>query len=85
MSNRKIHPIMLTADEREAFAEVAKGKRGQRNIAAWKVQPATAMLKRGESECGATWSDQKIAEAVIATTRSIENGRKQAALQGRTS
>ncbi|TWT49983.1 helix-turn-helix domain-containing protein [Allorhodopirellula solitaria] len=85
MSNRKIYHIKLTADEREAFAEVAKGKRGKLNIAAWKVQRATAMLKCDESECGPAWSDQKIAEAVGTTTRSIENWRKQAALRGPTS
>ena len=85
MSNRNIYHIKLTAEEREVFAEVGKGKRGKLNIAAWKVQRATAMLKCDESEGGPAWPDEKIAEAIGTTTRSIENWRKQAALRGPTS
>ena len=82
MSNRKIYRIKLTEEERESFAQVAKGKRGKLSIAVWKVQRATAMLKCDEGEQGPAWPDERIAEAVGITTRSLENWRKQAAERG---
>jgi len=82
MSNRKVYRIKLTAEERDTFLQVAKGKRGKLKIAAWKVQRANAMLKCDEGEQGPHWSDEQIAEAFGTTTRSVENWRKQAALQG---
>ncbi len=82
MSNRKVYRIKLTTEERDTFAQVAKGKRGKLKIAAWKVQRANAMLMCDESEQGPAWSDENIAEAFATTTRSLENWRKQAALQG---
>lgn len=82
MSNRKVYRIKLTTEERDTLAQVAKGKRGRLKIAAWKVQRANAMLKCDESEQGPAWADEKIAEAFGTTTRSLENWRKQAALQG---
>jgi hypothetical protein len=82
MSNRKVYGIKLTKEERECFSQVAKGKRGKLKIATWKVQRANAMLKCDESEQGPAWPDEKIAEAFATTTRSMENWRKQATLQG---
>jgi hypothetical protein len=82
MSNRKVYRIKLTKEERDTFTQVAKGKRGKLSIAAWKVQRASAMLKCDESEQGPAWPDQKIAEAVETTTRSLENWRKQAVERG---
>lgn len=82
MSNRKIYRIKLTEEERETFAQVAKGNRGKLNIAAWKVQRANAMLKCDESQDAPAWSDHDIAEAFATTTRSVENWRKQAAERG---
>lgn len=82
MSNRKIYRIKLTVEERDEFARVAQGRRGQLNIAAWKVQRANSMLMCDESEGGPAWPDERIAEAFGTTTRSLENWRKQAALQG---
>ena len=82
MSNRKVYRIKLTTEERATFAQVAKGKRGRLTIAAWKVQRANAMLKCDESEQGPAWTDERIAEAFATTTRSLENWRKQAALEG---
>lgn len=82
MSNRKVYRIKLTKEERESFSQVAKGKRGKLKIAAWKVQRANALLKCDESEEGPAWPDEKIAESFATTTRSMENWRKQAALQG---
>jgi hypothetical protein len=82
MSNRKIYRIKLTVEERDTFVQVAKGKRGKLKIAAWKVQRANALLKCDEGENGPAWPDEKIAEAFGTTTRSLENWRKQATLQG---
>jgi hypothetical protein len=82
MSNRKVYRIKLTTEERDTFAQVSKGKRGKLKIAAWKVQRANAMLKCDESDQGPAWPDEKIAEAFGTTTRSLENWRKQAMLQG---
>ena len=82
MSIRKIYRIKLTEEERTSFKEVTKGKRGRMRIAAWKVQRANAMLMCDESEDGAAWPDERIAQAYGTTTRSLENWRKKAALDG---
>ena len=82
MSNRKIYRVKLSDEERREFENVAKGKRGQLKIAAWKVQRAKAVLLCDEGEAGPAWPDHRIAEAVGATTRSLENWRKQAVLEG---
>ena len=82
MSNRKIYRIKLTDEERDVFRRIIKGKRGRMKIAAWKVQRANAMLKCDESEGGPAWPDERIAEAYGTTTRSMENWRKKAALEG---
>lgn len=82
MSNRKIYRVKLCADERNEFEKVAKGKRGQLKIAAWKVQRANAMLMCDEGELGPAWRDKDIAEAFSTTTRSLENWRKRAVLEG---
>lgn len=85
MSNRKIYRVKLSADERREFELVAKGKRGQLKIAAWKVQRANALLMCDEGELGPAWRDEDIAEAYSTTTRSLENWRKQAVLNGPSS
>ena len=82
MSNRKIYRVKLTADERKEIELVAKGKRGQLKIAAWKVQRANALLMCDEGEWGPAWRDEDIAEAYSTTTRSLENWRKEAVLNG---
>jgi hypothetical protein len=82
MTNHKVYRIKLTTEERNTFAQVAKGKRGKLKIAAWKVQRAGAMLLCDEDDQGPGWADEKIAEAFATTTRSLENWRRQAALQG---
>ncbi|GEM_PF-2359206 len=50
MLNRKVYRIKLTDEDREAFTEVAKGKRGKLKIAVWKVQRANAMFKCDKSD-----------------------------------
>jgi len=82
MTNHKVYRIKLTTEERDTFAQIAKGKRGRLKIAAWKVQRANAMLMCDEGDQGPGWTDEKIAGAFATTTRSLENWRKQAALRG---
>lgn len=82
MSNHKFYRIKLTDEERQTFREIIKGKRGKVKIAAWKIQRANAMLMCDESEEGPAWPDERIAEAFGTTTRSVENWRKKAALEG---
>jgi hypothetical protein len=82
MSNHKVFRIQLSDEERAAFKEIIKGKRGRVKIAAWKVQRANTMLMCDECEDGPAWPDHKIAEAFGTTTRSIESWRKKAALDG---
>ncbi len=82
MSNRKIYRIKLTEEERTSFKNIAKGKRGRMNIAAWKVRRANAMLMCDESEDGPAWPDERIALAYGTTTRSLEKWRNKAALEG---
>lgn len=82
MSNRKVYRIKLTVQEREALTQIAKGNRGQLKIAVWKVQRANALLMCDEGEGGPAWSDESIAQAFATTTRSLENWRRQAALEG---
>ena len=52
MTNHKVYRIKLTTEERDTFAQVAKGKRGRLKIAAWKVQRANAMLMCDEGDQG---------------------------------
>lgn len=82
MANHKKYRIKLTEDERSIFREVIQGKRGRQNVAAWKVQRANVMLKCDEGEGGPAWTDEELAEAFGATTRSIENWRKKAVEEG---
>lgn len=81
-SNRKVYRVRLSTDERSEFESIAKGKRGQLKIAAWKVQRATAILLCDEGDSGPGWADEQVAEAVGTTTRSLENWRKQAVSDG---
>jgi len=82
MSDHKVFRIQLTDEERAAFKEIIKGKRGRVKIAAWKVQRANALLMCDESEYGPAWPDHEIAEGFGTSTRSIESWRKKAALDG---
>lgn len=82
MSNRKIYRVKLSDEERSELQSVARGKRGRLKIAGWKVQRANAILMCDESELGPGWCDHQIAEAFGTTTRSLENWRKKAVLDG---
>jgi len=74
--------LKLTAEERCELEEIAKGTRGRRPIAAWKVQRAKALLKCDQGEQGPGWPDHRVAAALDVTERSIQNWRKQAVLEG---
>ena len=59
MSNRKIYRIKLTEEERETLAQVAKGKRGKLNIAAWKVQRANCWKAKRLHQSGSKKKEPK--------------------------
>jgi len=74
--------IKLTEEEREQFEAVARGKKGQLKVAAWKVTRAKALLKIDRGEHGPAWTDAKVAEALDVTERSITNWKKTAFERG---
>jgi hypothetical protein len=76
------YTIKLTEEERDHFETVVTGKKGRLNIAAWKVTRAKAMLKIDRGEHGPAWTDQKVAETVEVTERSITNWKKTAFEKG---
>ena len=82
MAVNEKHVLKLSEDERGRVSEVAKGVRGRRAIAQWKVTRAKALLKCDEGEFGPGWSDARIAEALDISARSVENWRKKAVLEG---
>jgi len=74
----KKYVLKLTPEERAELEQVVK--RGK--AAAWKVQRAQALLKCDQGAQGPGWTDERIAEAFGATTRSLESWRKQAVQDG---
>lgn len=75
---KKLYRVHLMAQERAQLESiVSKGK-----AARWKITRARALLKCDQSAHGPGWRDELIAEAYGVTTRSLENWRKQAVLQG---
>lgn len=73
--------LKLSEEERETLSRIAKGTRGKQAIAAWKVVRAKALLKCDQGEFGPAWTDERIADAVDATERSVQNWRKKAVLE----
>jgi transposase-like protein len=78
----KKYVVKLTDEERTELARVAGGRQGKRPIALWKVQRAKAMLKCDQAEGGSGWTDERLADALGVSTRSLENWRKQAVERG---
>ena len=78
----KKYIVKLTDEERLELERVAHGKKGKRDIAAWKVQRAKVLLKCDQSEGGPKWTDERLSAAFDVTTRCIENWRKQAVEAG---
>lgn len=74
--------LKLSEEEREALSRIAKGIRGKQAIAAWKVVRAKTLLKCDEGEFGPGWTDQRIAESLDVTARSVQSWRKKAVLEG---
>jgi len=72
------HRVKLTADERHELEGLVRRGRA----AGWKLRRARALLKCDEGEGGPAWADDRIAEALGVTTRSLENWRKQAVERG---
>lgn len=74
----KKYVVKLMTEERvELEGLIHKGR-----VARWKLQRAQAILAFDQGEGGLAWPDSRIAEAYGCTTRSLENWRKQAALEG---
>ena len=74
--------LKLSEEERETLSRIAKGIRGKQAIAAWKVVRAKTLLKCDQGEFGPAWTDQRIADALDVTERSVQNWRKKAVLEG---
>ena len=74
--------LKLSEEEREKLSRIAKGIRGKQVIAAWKVARAKTLLKCDQGEFGPGWTDQRIADALDVTERSVQNWRKKAVLDG---
>jgi hypothetical protein len=74
--------LKLSEEERDGLSRIAKGVRGKRAIAAWKVSRAKALLKCDQGEFGSAWTDERIADALDVTARCIQNWRKKAVLEG---
>ena len=74
--------LKLSEAERGVLSEVAKGVRGRRAVAQWKVTRAKALLKCDEGEFGPCWPNARTAEALDVSARSVENWRKRAVLEG---
>lgn len=74
--------LKLSEEEREALLRIAKGTRGKQAIAAWKVVRAKTLLKCDQGEFGPGWTDERIAESLDVTERSVQSWRKKAVLEG---
>lgn len=74
--------LKLSEEERGSLSGIAKGVRGRRPVAQWKVVRAKALLKCDEGERGPSWPDARIAEALDVSARSVENWRRKAVLEG---
>ena len=76
------HVLKLSEEERGLLSEVAKGTRGMRKVAQWKVVRAKALLDCDQGEHGPSRPDAEIAAAVGVTERSLQNWRRKAVLEG---
>ena len=76
------HVLKLSEEERGLLSEVARGTRGRRTVAQWKVVRAKALLDCDQGEHGPSRPDARIAEALGVTERSLQSWRKKAVLEG---
>lgn len=74
--------LKLSEEERETLSRTAEGTRGKQVIAMWKVVRARALLKCDQGQFGPGWTDQRIAESLDVTERSVQSWRKKAVLEG---
>ena len=75
---KKLYRVQLLPEERAEFERLISANKAAR----WKITRAQAMLKCDQGPDGPGWGDELIAQAYGVTTRSLENWRKQAVLQG---
>lgn len=80
----KRHVLKLLPEEREALSAVAKGRKGNRNVARWKVDRARVLLLCDQGEGGPSWSDRECAESVGATEQTVARWRRKAVEDGPT-
>ena len=78
----KRYVLKLRQEERCQLERVAKGRKGRRTIAAWKVKRAQVLLKSDQGEQGPGWTDHRLAAAFDLTANSIQSWRKKAVEQG---
>ena len=78
----KRHVLKLLAEEREELEEVAKGRRGNRRVARWKMERARALLLCDQGDSGSGGTDRECAEAVGATENTIARWRRTAVEDG---
>ena len=76
------HVLRLSSEERDWLSDLAKGTRGRRTVAQWKVVRAKALLACDEGEHGPSRSDGEVAAALGVTERSLQNWRRKAVLEG---
>lgn len=74
----KKYVVRLTCDEREELEELTRCGKSY----AWKIERAHALLKCDQGEDGPGWTDERIVESFGMTTRSLQNWRRQAVLEG---
>lgn len=76
------HVLKLSEEEREQLSEVARGTRGRRTVAQWKVVRAKALLDCDQGDHGPSRRDAEIAARLGVTERSLQNWRRKAVLEG---
>lgn len=74
----KKYVVQLAADERERLGRITRTGKG----AAWRIQRAHALLECDQGPHGPGWTDERIAEALEISVRSVEHWRQQAVEDG---
>jgi anti-sigma factor RsiW len=75
---KKLYRVQLLPEERAEFERLLSSNKAAR----WNITRAQAMLKCDQGPDGPGWGDELMAQAYGVTTRSLENWRKPAVLQG---
>jgi len=76
------HVLKLSLDARDWLSDLARGTRGRRRVAQWKVVRAKALLDCDEGGHGPSRSDAEVAAALGVTERRLRSWRRKAVLEG---